>query len=86
MKYEIEWSHEALKDVRRLDKPVATRITHAIELFAETGHGDVKKLTNAGGAYRLRVGDWRVRFTIIDGELHVMLIQSVLSRGEAYKR
>ena len=86
MRYEVEWSRDALKDIKRLDKPLVTRITSAIEVFAQTGEGDVKRLTNARGIYRLRVGDWRILFRIIDGEIQIMLIQGVLPRGEAYKR
>lgn len=86
MRYEIEWSQGALKDIRRLDKPLIARITRAIEVFAETGRGDVKRLTNADGAYRLRVGEWRVRFRLVHTEIQIMLIQAVLPRGEAYKR
>lgn len=41
-----------LNDIRRLDKPLIVRNTRAIEVFAETGRGDVKCLTNADGAYR----------------------------------
>ena len=76
----------ALKDIRQLDKPLIARITRAIEVFAETGSGDVKRLTNADGAYRLRVGEWRVRFRLVHREIQIMLIQAVLPRGEAYKR
>lgn len=85
MTYQIEWSRQAIRDIRRLDKPLVSRITIAIEAFAETGYGDVKRLTNADGVYRLRVGDWRIRFRLQNGEVEVMLIQRVLPRGEAYK-
>ena len=86
MRHEIEWSQGAIKDIRRLEKPLMARITRAIEVFAETGRGDVKRLTNADGAYRLRVGEWRVRFRLVHREIQIMLIQAVLPRGEAYKR
>lgn len=86
MRYEIEWSQGAIKDIRRLDKPLIARITRSIEVFAETGRGDVKRLTNADGVYRLRVGEWRVRFRLVRTEIQIMLIQAVLPRGEAYKR
>jgi len=75
MRYEIEWSQGALKDIRRLDKPLIARITGVIEVFAETGRGDLKRLTNADGAYRLRVGEWRVRFRLVHREIQIMLIK-----------
>lgn len=86
MRYEVEWSRDALKDIRKLDKSLVTRITRAIKVFAEEGRGDVKHLVDADGVYRLRVGDWRVLFRLAHGEIHIMLIQSVLPRGDAYKR
>ena len=58
------WSQGAIKHIRRLDKSLMIRIIRAIEEFAEMGRGDVKRLTQADGAYRLRVGQWRVRFVL----------------------
>lgn len=72
--------------MRRLDTPLIVRITRAIEVFAETGRGDVKRVTNADGTYRLRVGEWRVRFRLVHTDIRIMLIQAVLPRGDAYKR
>jgi len=86
LRYEIKWAQGAVKDIRRLDNPLIVRITRAIEAFAETGRGDVKRLTNADGAYRLRVGEWRVLFRLVHTDIQIMLIQAVLPRGEAYKR
>jgi len=86
MRYAVEWSRDSIKDIKRLDKPLVARITYAIEAFADEGKGDVKRLVDADGVYRLRVGDWRVLFRLLHNEVHVMLIQSVLPRGEAYKR
>ena len=86
MTYDVEWSRKAIRDLRRLDKPTVSRIVNTVDTYAESGHGDVKRLTNAGGEYRLRVGDWRVRFRLIHGDIHIMSILSVLPRGEAYKR
>ncbi len=34
----------------------------AVGRYAETGGGNIRRLTAADGAFRLRVGDWRVRF------------------------
>jgi mRNA interferase RelE/StbE len=85
MTYEVRWSRNAVKDLRRLDKLTTRRIVEAVDTFAATGRGDVKKLTNEGGEYRLRVGDWRVRFTV-DHEVKVLSVLRVLPRGEAYKR
>jgi mRNA-degrading endonuclease RelE of RelBE toxin-antitoxin system len=51
--------------------------------FAESGEGDVRKLQGQSGELRLRVGDYRVRFTQeADDSLQ---IHAVLHRKEAYR-
>ena len=56
-------SAQAQADLAALDRTVALRIIAAIERFADTGAGNVKKLQGINPPeYRLRVGDWRVRF------------------------
>jgi len=47
------------------------------------GMRNVKKLTNHPG-YRLRVGDWRVIYTVNENELLIHVI-NIKTRGEAYK-
>ncbi|CAB3396059.1 type II toxin-antitoxin system RelE family toxin [Kyrpidia spormannii] len=64
MTYSVSWSRQALRDLQKLDKSTATRIIAAVETFAETGRGDVRRLSNVDGEYRLRVGNWRVRFIL----------------------
>lgn len=55
----------------------------AIERFAETGAGNVKKLKGVDPPeYRLRAGDYRVRFEL-DGE--TVRILRVRNRREAYR-
>jgi mRNA-degrading endonuclease RelE of RelBE toxin-antitoxin system len=66
-----------------LDQPVAARVIGAIERFAETGAGDVKRLRGASAEYRLRVGDWRVRFDQPDKD--IIRILRVLHRRETYR-
>jgi hypothetical protein len=52
----IVWSERARMEVRRLDRDTAMRIFTALQRFAETGEGDVKKLKGQPGELRLRVG------------------------------
>ena len=79
----IEWSEQARADIRRLDPPTAMRILEALARFAETGQGNVKRLHGGGGEFRLRVGDWRVRFA--EGPRQVIRILRALHRSEAYR-
>jgi mRNA-degrading endonuclease RelE of RelBE toxin-antitoxin system len=57
-------------------------ILTAIHRLAETGAGRVKMLRGQEGDKRLRVGDYRVRFTERDDQLH---IQTVKNRKDAYR-
>jgi mRNA interferase RelE/StbE len=79
----IDWSEDARADVRRIDRITAMRIFTAIQRFAETGEGDVKQLKGEPGELRLRVGDYRVRFT--NEADHTIRIHAVLHRKEAYR-
>ena len=78
----ITWSEGARTDVRRVDRETAMRILTAHHRFAETGEGDVKKLTAKTGELRLRVCDYRIRFT--EDPDDTLRIHSVLHRKEAY--
>ncbi len=60
------------------------KILTAIHRFAETGAGDVKKLQgNYPPEFRLRVGDYRVRFT--EGDADNLCIHAVKDRKDAYR-
>jgi mRNA-degrading endonuclease RelE of RelBE toxin-antitoxin system len=80
---EVEWTESALEDMAGLDKGIGRRVKTAIERFAETGAGNVKKLRGIEPPeYRLRAGDYRVRFEF-DGE--TIRILRVRNRKEAYR-
>jgi mRNA-degrading endonuclease RelE of RelBE toxin-antitoxin system len=56
-------SSQAQADLKELDRAIAVRIAAAIQRFAATGAGNVKALRGIHPPeFRLRVGDWRVRF------------------------
>lgn len=78
----IRWKPRALADIRRLDPAVASRILEAIERLAKGERLDTKKL-HGTNEYRLRVGDWRIRFTKQPEE--GIGIERVLHRSAAYR-
>jgi mRNA-degrading endonuclease RelE of RelBE toxin-antitoxin system len=88
----IVFSDQAKADIRSIPQPIAMNILTAIHRLAETGAGRVKTLKGTEGEKRLRVGDYRVRFTEESGEgkegkesegtLHV---HAVRDRKEAYR-
>ena len=77
----IVWTDPAKDDIRRLDKPTAMRILHALHRFAEAGEGDVKALQGRE-ELRLRIADYRLFFVKIDDALEV---RRVHHRREAYR-
>ncbi len=80
---DLEWSESSLEDIAALDKSLARRIQRAVERFAETETGNIKRLQGIDPAeYRLRIGDWRVRFVLNGGTL---LVLRVLNRKDAYR-
>ena len=72
----------AVRDLARLDRVVQARIDAALVRFAATGHGDVKSLKDRPGELRLRVGKWRVFFSLEPPDL--IRILGIDNRGEAY--
>ncbi len=80
---DLEWSESSLEDMAALDKNVARRIQRAVERFAETETGNIKRLQGIDPPeYRLRIGDWRVRFVLSGGTVVVL---RVLKRKDAYR-
>lgn len=79
----IVFSDQAKTDIRAIPQHIAMNILTAIQRLAESGAGRVKALQNQDGDKRLRVGDYRVRFTFEHpATLH---IHAVKNRRQAYR-
>lgn len=76
----IEYSKKTVKYINSVDKPTKKRLREAIEKIP---FGDIKKLQGIENGYRLRVGDFRVLFSIEDDTIY---IDNIIPRGQAYKR
>ncbi|MDQ6675001.1 MAG: type II toxin-antitoxin system RelE/ParE family toxin [Chloroflexota bacterium] len=85
MKWNVIWTRPALHDLRRLDRQLEERVRVAVRRLAETEQGDVTRLQGEDPPqWRLRVGDWRVRFRF-DPATSTIFVQRVLPRGRAYR-
>lgn len=82
MSYKIEFKHSAVKDLRRISNPFQAKIIDKIESLSNGLTGDIKKLTNSSNDYRLRVGNYRVLFSI---ENDIIIIYRIRHRKEVYK-
>ncbi|MDD2653350.1 MAG: type II toxin-antitoxin system RelE/ParE family toxin [Sulfurimonas sp.] len=83
MAYNIEYDPKALKQLQKMDKSIASKVLDGIEEFASNPVlTKIKKLkTPFDGAYRLRIGDYRVVFY---QENDFMLISKIAHRKEVY--
>jgi mRNA-degrading endonuclease RelE of RelBE toxin-antitoxin system len=84
MRWRVAWTERALKDAERLDHRTRERVITAIERLADTGQGEIRPLKDSRTEWRLRVGDWRVRYAPNRGE-RLFLILRVLPRDRAYR-
>ena len=71
--YRIEFTSAAARQVRKLDRPVRARLLDAIESLASTEN-----------AWRIRVGDYRIIYSIEDDVLVVTVVR-VAHRREVYR-
>lgn len=83
MIYKIVLEKPAQKFLKRLSNPDKSRITKAISKLPKGD--DIKPLKGHKGYYRLRVGDYRVIYTIDNGK-YIICVVDAGNRGDIYKR
>ena len=83
MDYNIQYDPKALKELKKLNRDVASNILDGIEdYFQNPISTKIKKLkTPFDGAYRLRLGDYRVVFYQED---NFILISKIAHRKQVY--
>lgn len=81
--YKIIIKKKAKKFIDKLPKNERVRIVRAIERLPNGE--DIKKLKGHNDLMRLRVGEYRIIYTVDNGELIVYVIDAD-NRGEVYKR
>lgn len=75
----VIYTKKARKSIKFLDIRVKDRVKDGIEKIP---FEDIKKIRGYSNLYRLRVGDYRIIYQM---EHDTIIIDAVLSRGEAYK-
>ncbi|MBT0654104.1 type II toxin-antitoxin system RelE family toxin [Geomobilimonas luticola] len=84
--FSIEYSRAARKALKAMPRNTARLILEKIESLAidpMAPNNNVKKLTNHPG-YRLRVGDWRIVYTIHEQALLIAVVR-IAPRGDVYQ-
>jgi mRNA interferase RelE/StbE len=83
--YNISFRRSAEKDMRRLSSSVRDRVFEAVEGLAKSPRpSGCKKLVGSANAYRIRVGDYRVVYSVDDVVL-IVAVEKVCHRGEVYR-
>lgn len=83
--YRIELTRDALRTLAKLDKPMRRRIQGAIDKLAgDPRPAGMIALRGAPGAYRVRVGDYRIVYTLHDDHLLIVVID-IGHRREVYR-
>lgn len=83
--YKVQVQKAPDRVLRRLPKDLLRRITTALDnLTIEPRPSGCKKLAGLHDHYRIRVGDWRIIYTIQDEVLLVVVIE-IAPRGDAYR-
>jgi len=78
----IELRKSAIKDLKSISEPYKTKLhTKILELQKFPNLQNIKKLTNFEPAYRLRVGNDRVLFDVVEDTI---IIGCVLHRQNSY--
>ena len=84
--YKIEWKRSATKELKQLPRDAMLRILEAIEQLSQEPYpAGVRKLAGSEHAWRIRVGDYRVVYTIVESALVIEIIR-VRHRKDAYRR
>jgi len=82
--FKIQYSTEALIQLRKLESKIAKRIVKKVELAQENPHTVFRGLSGRN-EYKLRVGDYRV-IADIDETNHIVFIMSLGHRKNIYDK
>lgn len=83
--YALEYSEKAVKIIKKLDKAIAVPILEKLQRLASNAD-EVKHLAltgNLSGLYKLRVGDYRVLYSL-NREERIITVENVGHRKEIY--
>lgn len=82
--YDIEFTRNATRELRRINNPILSRLMKAIEGLREDPRPQgSKKLVGQDDLWRIRVGDYRIIYSIADA-IKVVTITRVAHRSNVY--
>ena len=83
-RYRVEVRPAALRALRKIDPTVRPRIEGAIALLAQDPRPPASRPLTGRPAYRVRVGDCRIIYTVHD-DLLLVIVVTLGHRGEVYR-
>lgn len=83
--YKIIYKRSAAKELRKLDKQAGRRVFEAIEALASDPRPRGCVQMEGRPSFRIRVGDYRVVYEVLDKEMTVYVIR-VGYRRDVYKK
>jgi mRNA interferase RelE/StbE len=84
--YRIEWKPSAVQELKNLPRQIVGRIVNAVEqLSTEPYPTGVRKLVGSEHSYRIRVGDYRIIYSVMASALIIEIIR-VGHRRNVYRR
>lgn len=85
MTYRITLSPAAARELRKLDPQVRRRIQAALELLGvDPRPPAATRLVGGAGEWRVRTGDYRIVYEVVDDQLLVLVLR-VGHRREVYR-
>ncbi|MFJ4223595.1 type II toxin-antitoxin system RelE/ParE family toxin [Microbacterium sp. NPDC089695] len=82
--YRVEFTAAAAREIRKLDPQIRRRVLAGIsELEREPRPHGVRKLAGFDNAWRVRVGDYRVLYEVVDDQVLVTVVR-VAHRRDVY--
>ncbi len=85
MSYRIELRPAAVRALKKLDPPIRSRVQGAIALLAEDPRPPAARALRGRPGLRVRVGDYRIIYTVVDDVLLVVVV-TVGHRRDVYDR
>jgi len=85
MSYRVRLGNRARRDLRSLDKNVSARIKSQLAKLKSDPrpHGTKQLAQHMGAELRVRVGDWRILYTV-DDQTKEVRIYRIRHRSKAY--
>ncbi|KJL30081.1 type II toxin-antitoxin system RelE family toxin [Microbacterium oxydans] len=84
-RYRVEFTAAAAEEIRKLDPQIRRRILAGVsELEREPRPHGVRKLAGYDNAWRVRIGDYRVLYEVIDDQVLVTVVR-VAHRRDVYE-